>query len=96
VNFFQFLVLKTLGPDPDSDRYFFQPKMQDPDPYQRNTDPKHWYKYLYLKGSYGMAMTFTSAASLFSWRRFLENNTSVGCSVPDPEADPNPRIRTFD
>jgi hypothetical protein len=34
VNFFQFLVIKTLDPD----RY--SPKMLDPDPYQMNTDPK--------------------------------------------------------
>jgi hypothetical protein len=45
VNFFHFLVIKTLDPDWIRIRIGIQPKMLDPDPYQMNTDPKHWFKY---------------------------------------------------
>ncbi len=37
VNFFSFVVIKTL--DPDWIRIGIQPKMQDPEPYQMETDP---------------------------------------------------------
>ncbi len=44
VNFFQFLVIKILDPDPGWVRMGIQPKILDPilGPYQMNTDPKRW------------------------------------------------------
>jgi hypothetical protein len=36
-------VLQFLVMDPDWIRIGIQPKMLDPDPYQMNTDPKHWF-----------------------------------------------------
>jgi hypothetical protein len=38
----QFLVIKTLDLDWIRIRIGIQLKMLDPDPYQMNTDPKHW------------------------------------------------------
>jgi hypothetical protein len=38
-NFFQFLVIKTWI----LIRIGIQPKMLEPDPYQMNSDPKHWF-----------------------------------------------------
>jgi hypothetical protein len=46
VNFFKFLVIKTL--DPDRIRIGIQSKMLDPDPYQMNTDPKPCCKHTVL------------------------------------------------
>ncbi len=42
VNFFQFLVIKTLDPDCIRIRIGIQPKMLDPNPDQMNADPQHW------------------------------------------------------
>jgi hypothetical protein len=59
-NFFllQFLIIITLDPDPIE----IQPKILNPDPYQMNTDTKHWVT-LFRYVRYGQFMVLYSNTS---------------------------------